>query len=64
MMDVYVVTFKTHRGLLKQMAFMGISRSEVLYAAMEIYPDWDIVRVTRDVDWEADHHGAAPASCR
>jgi hypothetical protein len=51
MMDVYVVTMRSKRGTVKAVPFMGEDTRQVLYTALELYPDWQIVRVNRDEQW-------------
>lgn len=60
-MEVYTVTFNVPRGGIKTVGFMGSSQKDVLYAALETFPDWSVVRITRDVDWPADCDGETAA---
>jgi hypothetical protein len=54
MMDVYVVTMRSKVGALQSVAFMGDDSKQVLYTALELYPDWQVVRVNRDEQWDAE----------
>jgi hypothetical protein len=54
MMDVYVVTMRSKRGAVQSVAFMGDDSKQVLYTALELYPDWQVVRVNRDEQWDAE----------
>jgi hypothetical protein len=51
MMDVYVVTMRSKVGALQSVPFMGEDSKQVLYTALELYPDWQVVRVNRDEQW-------------
>lgn len=61
-MDVYVAILRSPQGELRKAAFKAISYSQVLYAVTEFYPDWPVVRIYRDVDWETDRDGAVATS--
>jgi len=50
--QVYVATLRTRQGQLVTAPFVGVDRGQVLYAALEIYPDCDLVRLTRDDQWD------------
>jgi hypothetical protein len=52
--QVYVATLRTSTGQLITVPFVGVDRGQALYAALEIYPDCDLVRLTRDDQWDAD----------
>lgn len=58
MMDVYMVTMRSKRGTVKAVPFMGEDTRQVLYTALELYPDWQIVRVNRDEEWREQSDGA------
>lgn len=49
--DVYVVTLRTSRGQLVTVPFAGVDQGQVLYTAMELYPDCQVVRVHREGEW-------------
>jgi hypothetical protein len=51
MPDFYTATLRTSRGALMTLAFAGMSEGQVLYAALELYPDCDVVRICRDGQW-------------
>jgi hypothetical protein len=52
MTDIYAVTFQRPSGGLETVGFVGEDPRQVLYAALELYPDWRVVRVNRDEQWE------------
>jgi hypothetical protein len=52
MIDVYVVTMRSKRGTMKAVPFIGDDTKQVLWTALELYPDWQIVRVSRDQQWD------------
>lgn len=52
MTDIYAVTFQRPNGGLETVGFAGDDPRQVLYAALELYPDWQVVRVNRDEQWD------------
>ena len=54
MTEVYVVTMRSKRGAVQAVPFMGEDTRQVLYTALELYPDWQVVRVNRDDQWESE----------
>lgn len=52
--QVYVATLRTPQGQLVTAPFVGVDRGQVLYTAMEFYPEHQLVRLTRDDQWDAD----------
>jgi hypothetical protein len=50
--NMYAVTFQRPNGGMETVGFVGDSQQQVLYAALELYPDWRVVRVNRDEQWE------------
>jgi hypothetical protein len=61
MIDLYAVTFQRSNGGLYKLELMAENREQALYAALELFPDWRVVRCCRGFDWETDHHGQTPA---
>jgi hypothetical protein len=53
MMDVYVVTMRSKEGKVESVSFMGDTTKQVLYSAMEFYPDHLVVRVNKAQQWNA-----------
>ena len=52
MIDVYVVTMRSKLGAVRSVPFIGDDKKHVLWTALELYPDWQIVRVSRDQQWD------------
>jgi hypothetical protein len=57
--DFYTATLRTAKGLVLTVPFAGASRSQVLYAVTELYPDCHVVRINRDDQWEESVDGQA-----
>lgn len=58
--EVYLVNLRSSKGKELAVSFVGSTRGQVLYAAMEMYPDYSIVRVHREGQWD-DPADWAPA---
>jgi hypothetical protein len=50
---MYAVTVRSPQGQIKTVGFAGNSRSQIMYTVFELYPDWQVVRVNRDEQWDA-----------
>lgn len=61
MIDRYALTFQRTGGSLFTVELMAENQEQALYAALEMFPDWRLVRCSRDTDRKANHHGPAAA---
>jgi hypothetical protein len=58
--EIYTVTLRPCRGETFTVMFAGVDSGQVLYAAMEIYPGCEVVRLCREGQWDsADDRAAA-----
>jgi hypothetical protein len=52
MTDVYVVTMRSKEGMVESVSFIGDTTKQVLYSALEFYPDYQVVRVNKAQQWD------------